>query len=159
VAGKFCTVSEQCQDIGERCDAHHRKAIALLHLLHCGVWRKLAISARALHPVHRDQHGNGFGTGSADDVNGLGNRSTCRNDVINDDNPPLQGRAHQQPALAMVLGLFAVIRKRDIPAMHPCVIGKRHGRRSRQRDPLVGWPEQHVERHGGIDQCLRVKLR
>ena len=73
--------------------------------------------------------------------------------VVHNQYPPLQRRADQNAAFAVVFGFFAVIGKRHI-ATPP---GQFHHQRRAQRNALVGRAKNHVELNATVQNALGIK--
>lgn len=91
----------------------------------------------------------------ADDRDRFPNSRAGRHHVVHNQHPALQRGAHQRAALAMILGLLAVVGKRNV-APEPRQFD---GHRSTERDTLVGRAENHVELNAAADQGLCIELR
>ena len=94
------------------------------------------------------------GAGSLDDGDGLARSSPRGHHIVNDQHPSFDRRTDQSSAFAMVLGLLAVVCEGPVVAE----AGQLDGDGSRQRNALVGGPEDHVEFDATGNQPLCIEL-
>ena len=133
---------------GGNCDNGY--SVLFAHFLHGGQ------SARAfLHAVQRNGYACGLRACRLNQPHAFPHGSSRRNHVVNNQHAPLQRRAHQHTAFAVVFRFFAVIRNRHVDA----AFRQHHGRCCRQNNALIGRPEQHIKRHTAFGDCLRIKAR
>src|SRR6266550_3069755 len=83
----------------------------------------------------------------------LAHRSSCGDHVVDDDDPPVQRRTHDDSTFTMILDLFAVVAVRQIVPN----FGQAYGRRRRQRNSLVGGTEKAIAADARIDKRACIK--
>ncbi len=135
-------------DVGEPHDADNGQLQVVLYLL----YRRTGSLAPFL-PVQGNQDAGGRGPGGADDFHRFPDGRAGGDDVVDDQNPAGERRTDDDAAFTVVLGLLAVEGIGKVQSVVRC-----EGRRGcrHQRDPLVGRPEQHVERNGCAGRRCRI---
>jgi len=141
-----------CFQVGDqviqRYDAGDWQLQLLLHLLH---GRTLA--ATAFHAVQRDHHTAGTSAGSTYELDRFSHRRSCGNDIVHNQRAPGERCADDHSAFAVILGLLAVKRDRHVATC----FGQGDRGSGNQGNPLVGWPEQLVERDAGVQNRVGVE--
>nr|ACN62979.1 orotate phosphoribosyltransferase [Diaphorobacter sp. PCA039] len=115
----------------------------------------LPILGGLLLAVEGDRNGMRRGTRGADQRDGFARGGAGAHHVVDDEHLALKRRAHQRAALAMVLGLFAVVGKGHVLAQPRQL----HRHRGGQRNAFVGGAEDHVELDAAGHQGLCIELR
>ena len=134
------------------------EAEGLFDVLHGGGFREHFRVAAAFLTVERDQDARRFGAALLDDLDGFADRRARADDVVDDDDLALEGRADDDAAFTVVLGFLAVEGPGHVAAEAREVDGDGRG----ERNALVGGPEDHVEFDAALflggQEGLRVKL-
>ena len=146
-AGDFLEIAE---DLIQVDDADHRNRELRLHFLNGG-----QLTLALLLSVQSHQYAGRSGASLLNAFNGFAHSRASRDDIINNQHPPLQRGTHDVAALAMGLRLLAVEGVGQIQAV---VAGQRNRRGGRQGDALVGGAEDHIAFQIRAGQRLGVEL-
>src|SRR5205814_6334728 len=88
-----------------------------------------------------------------DQLHRLAHRGSRGDDVVDNDDPPLERRADEHPTFTVILALLAVVAVRQIvPKFGQSDGGGRH-----QRNALVGRSEEPVAGETRVAERLRIK--
>src|SRR6266550_1846080 len=138
VARELRLTPQHCQEVVERRNRHHRYRELLLQFLY-----RRPLSSPAFHAVECDQHCRRRCALRSDKLDRFALRPAVGDDVVDDQDPPHKRRSDNDPAFAVILGLFAVVAVRQIvPFFSQC-----DSRRRGQRYALVRGAEQLIALH------------
>src|SRR4249919_507173 len=147
---KVRAFARERKQVAEGGDGHHGQAV----LLRDGLRRRLRMRlAGTLLAVQRDDDAGGNAADVPDHAERFADGGAGGDHIVDDQHALAhQRRADQQAAFAMRLGFLPVEGEGNVAAAP----GEFARHRRRQRDALVGRPEQHVERHARLAQRVGV---
>src|ERR1700674_1945477 len=129
---------QHCQEVVERRNRHHRYRKLLLQFLY-----RRPFSSSAFHAVECDQHCRRRSALGADKLDRFALCPAVGDDVVDDQDPPRKRRSDNDPAFAVILGLFAVVAVRQIVPF----FSQRDSRRRGQRYAFIRGAEQLIALH------------
>ena len=136
-------------DLIQADDADDLEIMILCHFLH-----GRACALPALLPINGDRGGHRLAAVAPDDIDRFQDRRAGGDHIINDQHPPADGPAEDQPAFAVILDFLAAATER-VAGLILFLEGDRE--RRRERDPLVGRAINHIEAEPGAADRGRVK--
>lgn len=149
--GLFAVAVHEAEQVGEVDDGDYVESERFLDVLNGAGFRCFDSIASLLHSIESNENAGWNSAVVLDDVYGFTNRSSCRDDVVDDDYLALKLGANDYAALAVVLGFLAVEGPRNVASES----GEVHCNAGCKRNSLVGRSEDHVEFNESLFLCFK----